>query len=201
MTNVPSQRRRLSTAHVVRAAADLADEAGWEAVTLAAVARRLEVRTPSLYAHLGGLTDLRTRICAVALDELAEAATKSVAGRSGCAAILALIDAHLDYGRRHPGRYAALQLRLPDSPAADDGVAAALLAGRRHADLLRAVLRDYELSGDAEVHAIRMVGSIVRGYVTIELEGGFAHSQPPSEASLHYIVDSLDSMLRTPRTP
>lgn len=71
-----------------------------------------------------------------------------------------------------------------------------LAAGRRHADLLRAVLRAYDLSGDEEVHAVRLLSSLVQGFVMIDGAGGFAHSEPPSEESRRYIVDKLDAMLR-----
>jgi WHG domain-containing protein len=76
------------------------------------------------------------------------------------------------------------------------GAQAALTAGRRHADLLRAVLRDYDLTGDRAVHAVRLLGSVVQGFTTLDLADAFAHSQPPSQESRRYIVDALDAMLR-----
>jgi AcrR family transcriptional regulator len=169
-------------------------------VTVAAVARRLEVRTPSLYSHVGGSSDLAVRVCARALDELADLVTSAVTGRSGRAALHALLDAHSDFGHRHPGRYAALRLRLPsagDPDGPDAAVSAALRAGRRHADLLRAVLRDYGLSGDAETHAVRLLGSVVQGYATLDLAGSFGHSEPPAEETRRYIIEAVDAVLRT----
>ena len=52
-------RAGLDSAAVVRAAADLADAKGIDALTLGEVAARLGVRTPSLYNHIAGLDGLR----------------------------------------------------------------------------------------------------------------------------------------------
>jgi AcrR family transcriptional regulator len=160
----------------------------------------LGVRTPSLYSHVHSSTDLSARICALALDELADLVTDAISGCSGRSAVLALLETYGDYARRHPRRYAAMRVRLPTTPTpADEGVSLAVAASRRHAALLRAVLRDYDLSGDTEVHAIRLLGSVVRGFASLDLAGGFEHRRPPSEGSRAYIADAVDAMLRAPR--
>lgn len=193
-------RRGLTVDVVVRSGADLADELGFEAVTVSELARRLGVRTPSLYSHIHGSTDLSARICALALDELADLVDDSISGLSGRSAVLALLETYGDYARRHPGRYAAIRMRLPTTPSpADEGVSLALTAGRRNAALLRAALRDYALRDDTEVHAVRLLGSVVRGFTSLDLAGGFDHSGPPSEESRAYIADALDTMLREGR--
>lgn len=191
-------RRGLSTDVVVRAGADLADEAGFESVTVSALARRVGVRTPSLYAHVAGSTDLLARISALALDELADATTAALAGLTGRAAVSALLETHGGYARSHPGRYAAMRFRLPTDPEESGaGVALAIAAGRRHAEILREVLRDYDLAGDAEVHAIRLLGSVVQGFTSLDVAGGFEHSDPPGAASREFIVDGVDAVLRS----
>lgn len=191
-------RRGLTVDVVVRAGADLADEIGFDATTVSELARRLDVRTPSLYAHVESSSDLSVRICALALDELADMVSEAISGSSGRSALLALLTTYADYARRHPGRYAAMRVRLPTTlTTADEGVSIALAAGRRHSALLRAVLRDYDLSGDSEVHAIRLLGSVVRGFASLDVADSFDHSGPPSEESRAYIADALDSMLRT----
>ena len=136
-------------------------------------------------------------MCALALDELADQVADAISGLSGRSAVQALLETYGDYARRHPGRYAAIRVRLPTTPSpADESVSIALAAGRRHATLSRAVLRDYDLSGDAEVHAIRLLGSVVGGFTSLDLAGGFQHSSPPSDESRAYIAHALDLMLR-----
>ena len=52
-------RAGVDRARVVEVAAKLADEVGLEALTLAQVAARLNVKLPSLYNHVDGLPGLR----------------------------------------------------------------------------------------------------------------------------------------------
>lgn len=54
---------------VVAAAAGLADEIGFHAVTTGLLADRLGIRPPSLYKHVGGLADLQHRIATLAMTE------------------------------------------------------------------------------------------------------------------------------------
>ncbi|MCK1816531.1 TetR/AcrR family transcriptional regulator [Streptomyces carpaticus] len=182
-------RAGLTTERVVRAGAELADEAGFDAVTLSALARRFDVKVASLYSHLKNSQELRTRIALLALEEMADRAAAALAGRSGRDALAALGDVYRDYAHQHPGRYAAAQLRL-------DPETAAASAGRRHSELARAVLRGYDLAEPDRTHAVRLLGSVFSGYVGLELGGGFAHSAPDSAQSWTRILDSLDALLR-----
>ena len=76
-------RAGLTAQRVTVAAADLADEVGFEAISLAALARGLGVKDASLYSHVGGLKDLRTRVTLLALAELADLLAAAVAGLAG----------------------------------------------------------------------------------------------------------------------
>lgn len=191
-------RAGLTTERVVVAAADLADELGFEAVTVSVLARRLGIKTPSLYSHVDGSNDLRLRLAALALDESADLVGEAVAGRVGGDALAAFAAAYRDFSRRHPGRYAATRQPVPDVGSdASDSARAALSAGRRHAELARGVLLGYDIAATDETHAVRLIGSVVHGFVTLELAGGFAHSTPSSDASWSYAVDALDRMLRS----
>jgi len=192
-------RAGLTVDRVVAVGAELADEVGFEAVTVSTLARRLGIKTPSLYSHIDGSDDLRLRIAALALEESADRVAEAIAGRAGADALSAYAGAYRDFARHHPGRYAATRQPVPVD-AAEAGVAAqaALAQGRRHADLARAVLRGYDLHGPEETHAVRLIGSLVHGYVTLELAGGFAHSEPSTEESWSYAVEAIDRVLRTP---
>ncbi|MFC5178158.1 TetR/AcrR family transcriptional regulator [Nocardioides taihuensis] len=182
-------RRGLNAASVTLAAAELADEDGVEALTVTALAARLGVRPPSLYAHVGGTDDLRRRVALLALEELADRAADALAGRSRRDAVVALGHVYRDYAREHPGRWAAARTPL-------DAATAAASAGPRLAELQRAVLRGYDLTGDDQTHAVRLLGSVFQGFTTLEAAGGFAHSAPDAATSWTHILDSLDRLLR-----
>ncbi|MFD5475653.1 TetR/AcrR family transcriptional regulator [Streptomyces sp. NPDC127105] len=183
-------RAGLTTERLVRAGAELADEVGFEQVTVSALARRFDVKAASLYSHLKNSQDLKTRIALLALEELADRAAEALAGRAGKDALAAFANVYRDYAREHPGRYAAARLRLaPETAAAS--------AGGRHAQMTRAILRGYDLTEPDETHAVRLLGSVFHGYVSLELAGGFDHSAPAPQETWTWILDRLDTMLRT----
>ncbi|MGW1752159.1 TetR/AcrR family transcriptional regulator [Streptomyces sp. NPDC002092] len=179
----------LTTERVVRAGAELADEVGFDQVTVSELARRFDVKVASLYSHVSSSQDLKTRIALFSLEELADRAADALAGRAGKDALTAFANAYRDYGREHPGRAAAARLRLdPETAAAGAGV--------RHARMTRAILRGYDLTEPDQTHAVRLLGSVFHGYSSLETAGGFSHSAPDSQESWTRILDALDALLR-----
>jgi AcrR family transcriptional regulator len=175
---------------VVAEAAVLADEAGFDALTVSAVARRLGVQTASLYSHVRDRAALLDGVTVVAMSDLAARVAAAIAGRSGRAALAGWAGAHRDYARAHPGRWAAMQ--RPAGPAA--------VASPAAADVVRltdAVLRGYALPDGERVHVIRLLGSTVNGFVHLEGIGSFGHRAPATADSWERLVDALDHLLRT----
>lgn len=180
----------LSGARLAQAGAELADEVGFDQVTVSELARRFGVQVASLYSHVRNSDDLKARIATVALTELADQAAEAVAGRAGRDALVAVADVYRTYAQSHPGRYAAS--RHTSSPTPEF-----LAAGRRHSELMRAVLRGYDLDEPTQTDAIRMLGGFIHGYVTLELAGSFGFSSPSSADTWPRILGALDSLLRS----
>jgi AcrR family transcriptional regulator len=183
-------RAGIDPATVVAAAAEVADAEGFEAVTLKRLADELGVRPPSLYAHIGGLDDLRRRLGARGNTELAAALGQAIEGRSGSDALRALAVAYRDYARAHPGTYAALQ-RSRD--LADDDEARA--AGDAVVRVALAALRGYPVEGDEAIHAVRLIRITLHGFVSLEAAGGFALRLSADE-TFERLLALLDSGLR-----
>ena len=182
-------RAGLSVQRLAEAGAELADEEGFAALTPSELARRVGVRTASIYSHVRSAQDLREQVALLALAEMADRLGDALAGRSGRDALVALAGVYRDYARAHPGRYEASRLRL--EPAA-----AAASAGPRHAAMTRAVLHGYGVEGADQTHAVRLVGSTVHGFVSLELAGGFEHSEPAAQESWDRMLDGIDTVLR-----
>lgn len=182
-------RAGLTTKLVIEAGAALADEAGFDAVTPSALAKRFGVQPASLYEHVANAHDLKTKVALLALDRLADLAAEAVAGRAGKEALVALANVHRDFARQHPGLFAASRFPLDRTAAEQSG-------GRRLALMMRAVLRGYHLAEPAETHAVRLMGSVFLGFSTLELGGGFAHSQPDPQQSWVASLDAIDAVLR-----
>ena len=150
------------------AAAELADADGLDALTLAKVAARLNVRAPSLYVHVGGgLEDLRGRIALLGLRELKARLGAAAMGRAGEDALRAIADAYRAYAHAHPGVYAGIQRATLQADAEAAASAAELV------EVLLAVVRAYGLEGDDAIHAVRVLRAALHGFVLLENEGGF----------------------------
>src|SRR5690606_1484297 len=185
---VSMARAGVTVERLVRAAADLADEAGFDNVTVAALARHFGVREASLYSHIKGARDLKTRVALLALAELADEVAAAVAGRAGRDALTAFAGSYRDYAKRHPGRYAAARLKLdPETAAAG--------AGPRHAEMTRAILRGYALGEPDQTDAVRMLGAVFHGFVSLETAGAFGHHPRDVDASWERTLDALHTAL------
>ena len=184
-----SHRMGLDQASVVEAAAKLVDEEGIEQLTLGRLAERLNVRTPSLYNHVAGLSGLRHDLALYCMRDLLDRIRLATIGKSGAEAIIALADAYRSYAREMPGRY-AVTLRAPDP--GDQAVGA---VAQQVVDVCRAVLAPYKLGEEDAIHAIRGLRSIVQGFIWLEMAGGFG-MPVDTEASFHWLINLFINGLR-----
>lgn len=157
----------LTRAQVVRVAADVADEVGLPALTLARVATHLGVKLPSLYNHVDGLPGLQRDIAALAIGELTTVITRAAVGLARDDAVLAVAWAYRAYVLAHPGRYATI-VRAPDPADAE-----LQTLSRGLVEVVAAVLAPYGLADDDAIHAVRGLRSLCHGFASIEAAGGF----------------------------
>ncbi|BBH68418.1 transcriptional regulator [Actinoplanes sp. OR16] len=183
-------RANLTSAVVVAAAADLADREGLGAVTLSALARGFGVQTASLYSHVRDRPALLDGVHQLALGELADRIAVAIGGRSGRDALTALAEAHRDFARERPGRWAAL-LR-PAAPATVRSEAAGRVAA-----LTLAMLRGYRLPETELVHATRLLGSTINGFLALEANGSFGHREPATDVSWQRALAALDTVFHS----
>ncbi len=177
-------RAGLDSEAVVDAAAELADAEGLEAVSVSALADRLGVRAPSLYAHVAGLADLRRRLGARGARDLTAAVLASTSGFARADALRALAATYRDFALAHPGTYTAMQ-RAPEEESGEPAAAA-----RELVDAIVGALSGYGLAGDDAIHAVRLVRATLHGFVSLEQLGGFR-----MPISLDETYDRLVAML------
>jgi AcrR family transcriptional regulator len=180
-------RAGLTTDAVVSEAARLADELGYDGLTLAAVAERFGVKQPSLYKHVDGVDGVRRRLAALAVRELGSSLGDAAVGRARADALRAMAAAYRGYARRHPGRYAATVRADPEN---DELQAASENVLR----VLNAVLAGYGIRGDDAIDAARTVRSALHGFVVLEQSGGFGLPRD-IDRSFVRMVDALDVAL------
>lgn len=138
-----------------------------DAVTLTSLAASLDIQPPSLYNHIAGLDGLRREMRLYALTRLSRALRLAAAGQSGRKALLYLAYAYRQFAHDNPGVY---PLILPSVPAEDTE------AGEASTEILTTivlVLASMGLEGDDAYHAVRGMRSLLHGFVSLEMSGGF----------------------------
>ena len=183
-------RAGLSPASVTEAGAQLADEVGFDQLSMGLLAERLGVRTPALYKHVTSQADLAHRIAVLAATELADAIRDATQGRAGRDALIASAQAMRTFVQEHPGRYAAGNAARPAGP--DDPL---LAAAERVLASWAAMLRGYRLDPGQEIHAMRMLRSMLHGFATLEAAGAFQIDASVDD-SFTWMIDFIDQGLQ-----
>jgi len=163
-------RIRLDKPRVVQAAADLVNQEGVDALSLSRLAERLGIQAPSLYNHVDGLPGLRRALALLNAHNLSECFANAAIGKAGDAALIALAQAYRDYIKAFPGLYlASLQAAGTQTPVD----VALQQAEERTVQVALAVMASLGLQGDDAIHAVRGLRSVVHGFATLEIAGGF----------------------------
>ena len=176
-------RAGLDPAIVVASAADLADEIGLPNLTMGLLAKRLGVRTPSLYKHIDGQADLNRRVAVLAMTDVGDALRDALQGRAGRDALSAAAHTIRTFAIEHPGRYAATTGANSTDP--DDPY---VVAGARVVESLSAVLTSYRIEPEDRIPALRMLRSLLHGFSLIEAAGGFQFDADIDE-SFEWLID------------
>jgi len=176
-------RARLTPESVTEAGAALVDEIGFDHLSMGLLAERLGVRAPSLYKHVSSQADLAHRIAVLALTELGDVIRDATQGRAGSDALAAGAQAMRTWVQEHLGRYAAGNAARPTGP--DDPLLPSWSA----------MLRGYQLDPGQEIHALRLLRSVLHGFVTLEVAGGFQIDTPVND-SFTWMIDFIDRGLQ-----
>ncbi|MED3980868.1 TetR/AcrR family transcriptional regulator [Priestia megaterium] len=179
-----SPRQGLDFKKVIQTGESLANREGFYAVTIATLAKELNVRPPSLYNHIKGLEELRKELALSGLQQLYHLLKSAVEHASREEAVSRLSKAYVSFVRKSPGIYeatATVAPRIQDEEVqkASDNIVFLVLD----------VLKPYHLPENEALHAVRSLRSILHGFSSLEQKGGFGMSLSADE--------TLDFLIRT----
>ncbi|TGG89981.1 TetR/AcrR family transcriptional regulator [Natronospirillum operosum] len=183
-----ARRPGITRDRIIEASLLLIQQRGESALTLAALAKHFGVRPPSLYNHVSGLPGLKRELRLHGLNLLAAELQQSAMGNSGSAALTELCHAYRHFAQQQPALY---RLTLASTENDDAELQA---AGQAGLDAVLSILKGYRLRGDEALHAIRCLRSALHGFVSLEIEGGFAMPLD-LDASFGHLIQQLDRML------
>ncbi len=188
------RKANLDRSAVVQTAAELIDREGIENLTLALLADKLSIRTPSLYNHISGMTELRHELALYSKREMLARFTRATVGKAGDDAIVSLATTYRTYAKEHPGIYRLSQY----PPAANDSESQAL--AQEIIEIMLEILASYRLSQEDALHAVRGLRSIVDGFVSLEITGGFGMPLDLDQSFarlLRIFIDGLKNLSNT----
>jgi len=176
-----SPRRGLDTDTILHTAIIIANKEGLESVTIASLAKELNVKPPSLYNHIQSLNSLKRLIALQGLEKLTQALIQSIHQLKGEEAILSMCSTYVEFARNHPGLYEAT-LTAPDGQDLElQG------AGEKLLGVVMDILSEVGLEGITALHATRSLRSMLHGFVSLEQKGGFGLPLQLNE-TLSYMV-------------
>jgi AcrR family transcriptional regulator len=165
-----SPRSNLTKEVVVHAAADLLNSEGRDALSLNRLAEKLSIRTPSLYNHVDGLPGLMRELSILNARNLAERLSDAAIGQSGSAAVMSIMQAYRFYIKEFTGLYLSTLRASGTQEEVDPELQKQEARGVKVA---LAVMDSFGLEGEDAIHAVRALRSLVHGFTTLEVSGGF----------------------------
>ncbi|TGL40882.1 TetR/AcrR family transcriptional regulator [Leptospira perdikensis] len=170
---------------VLDAAWDLIMEVGFEEFRLSGLAENLGIRTPSLYNHIQDLEDVRREIKRKSLQVLGDKLSLKLKNvNQGNERILDFLNAYRSFAKSHPHVYP-----LTIESAEFDPELKPL--GDRILSICMEVFR-FQTLDEIAVHRIRILRSLLHGFIVLEAVGGFGRKESVEE-SFKKITESLES--------
>src|SRR5436190_3270941 len=179
-TDELQERRSLSRERILRAAVDIMDSEGIEAVTMRRIGRELGVEAMSLYNHVEDKAAIMDGICEIVMAEFAfppETDDWEELARAGARA-------WRDMLRSHPN-VIALFAERKHAPSS--------VAALRPMEFALAVLQRTGLSDDEVVRTFRVFGGYILGFVLMEegnMLSGVGGVDKPTPADVAALLDT-----------
>lgn len=189
-----ARKAHLDKATVVQTAADLVNRDGTAALSLQRLASELGIQAPSLYNHIDGLPGLQRALAVMNARALGDCLSNAAIGKAGMDALRSVAQAYRDYIKAAPGLYTITLRSSGAQPTVDPELQ------QEEARALRvalAVVASLGLAGADAVHAVRAVRSVVHGFATLEIAGGFGLPLDCDE-SFRRLVELLSQGLQKP---
>jgi AcrR family transcriptional regulator len=165
-----SPRSNLTKETVVQAAAELLNSEGPDSLSLNHLAEKLGIRTPSLYNHVDGLPGLMRELSLLNARSLADRLSDAAIGQSGPGLVMSVMQAFRSYIKEFTGLYLST-LRV--SGMQEDADPRLQQEEARSVKVGMAVMASFGLQGEDAIHAVRAFRSMVHGFATLEVYGGF----------------------------
>lgn len=157
----------LTKEKIILEAIALIEETEKSTISLHELARRLQIKTPSLYNHIRNTKDLQHEVFKHAIQLFVANQNAATQGKRKDEAVRVFAEAYYTFAMENKGLYRLIMTMPQDNDETEKELAMPLL--RTAMDLLS----DYGLSREASAHWQRVFRAILHGFVSQEDLGYF----------------------------
>jgi AcrR family transcriptional regulator len=190
VSDAPNNKRtKIDHAAIEQAAAERVNLHGLASLTMSELASDLDVKAPSLYAHVTGIDEVKRMLALRGLAAMENFLARAALGKTTTDALRAMLFGYRDFVHDNPGVYEAM---IASPPAGDETW---LEAAERLQTTQAAVLSGFAFTSEEEVHVLRAVRSLAHGFAALESSGAFRRPIDVDE-SFGWLVDVFLSGLQ-----
>ncbi len=154
---------------IINKAVELANEIGFEKVTLKLLASNLNIKPPSLYNHINGLEDLQKEVMLYGWKQLEERVIEAAIGVTGYDALEAMGHTFYKYATENSGVFdAMLWYNKFQSDEMQD-------ATKRIFSVIYKIFSTLNISQENCDHLIRTYRAFLEGYILLVNNNAFGH--------------------------
>ena len=155
---------------IVQEAVALIEESGQWVISLHELARRLQVKTPSLYNHIANTKELQREVFRCAIHRFVENQKAAIAGKEKDEAIRAFARAYFAFASENKGLYRLIMSMPLNNDEAEKEMAVPLL------ETVMELLAGYGLSREACAHWQRVLFRKIRWMLIMGKKGSKAEA-------------------------
>ncbi len=163
--------RGLTKEKIIKEAIAYIEKSGQSRISMHELARRLDIKTPSLYNHVQNSRDLRHQIFRYAITLFVDNQNAATEGKEKDEAVMAFAEAYFSFAHNNKGLYRLIMSMPQDNDDTEKELAVPLL------ETAIKLLSDYGLSDEACIHWQRVFRATLHGYVSQEDLGYFYYYQ------------------------
>jgi len=180
---------KLDQAAITAAALAIIEQPGPSQLSLAAIARHLDVTQPALYYHVDGIEDILRWVGIAVRAQLVDGLAEASIGLAQDDAVRSAAAAWRTFGQEHPTLYQSTNWHPVEGSPELEAVVGQVL------EVLAGTLRGFELSDAQRTNAALALRSTLHGFVSFELGAG--NPAPDSaDASFAQVIDLLLTGIR-----
>ncbi len=185
-------KRGLTKETIIQEAKDEIMETGYEQFSLRGLARRLGIKTASLYNHIENYNELREGVIILVLKEMTAMIQQEIKETTGKDALRKFAFSYRSYAKLYPNLYQMIMM-IPNLHSEKLNECSFAMMNS-----LYTALKEFYPKLTDRVNFARMFRSGIHGFINLEQAGYFSLPQANVDDSFQYLTDTLANCLGGP---